>query len=359
MIVVVPSCRQVDPATFAPLVDAGARFIIVDDSEGRISSPHPSFRVVNWGDHARLLGDNAIAIPRRNGACRDLGFFLAWKEAEPGELVIALDDDCKVEDADFAGLIERRLTDGVHRAARGAGKFFNIFDLFETPRDERLFPRGFPYSARLGYRRWSFDAEARGTVAFNVGLWRGIFDINAIDKLALECTDFPEARLAHPSAVVPPGVLASACSGSLQFRRELIPAVYQLPMAVEVLSGARIDRYGDIWAGYILKTLMDIRGDLMTVGGPLVHHQREGGSAANAAREHLAHLVNEEFVALLAECAAEVRAAGYLEMMRALHDGLRRRREKASPILRAYLVHLDRCLSAWLAALGSAEYAHA
>src|SRR5690348_1989264 len=94
VIVVIPSARSVNLDHLAPLIDTGARFIVVDDSAGRIDVHHPSFEVHSWADQERTLGALAHAIPRRNGACRDYGFYLAWRDGDPGELVVALDDDC-------------------------------------------------------------------------------------------------------------------------------------------------------------------------------------------------------------------------------------------------------------------------
>ena len=352
MIVVIPTAREVNLAYLAPLIDAGARFIVVDDSEGRVTVDHPRFQVLSWADHERLLGPNAVAIPRGTGACRDLGFYLAWKESEPGEMVIALDDDCEVFEPEFARSVERRLAEGTHVCAQGAGHHLNIFDLLTTDGDEAVFARGFPYSSRVGYRPWRFDGRISGTVRFNLGLWKGAWDINAIDKLTLSRTDFPETELVVASAVVPPGAFISVCSGNMQFRRELIPAVYQWPMNVEVLTGWTIDRHGDIWAGFALKKLMDKRGDLMSVGGPLVRHAREGPVNVNIAKEHLALIENEYFIELLAGACENLDAGDYLEMMSQLRERLRSSAEHARPILGAYLRHLDRCLGAWLTALG-------
>jgi hypothetical protein len=101
MIVVIPSNRSINLDYLRPLIDSGARFVVVDDSPGSIRIDHPQFRVFNWGDRERLLGDRQLAIPRRNGACRDLGFVVAWKEADDDEIVVALDDDCVVQERDF------------------------------------------------------------------------------------------------------------------------------------------------------------------------------------------------------------------------------------------------------------------
>lgn len=45
----------------------------------------------------------------------------------------------------------------------------------------------------------------------------------------------PNAKLKVPSVIVENEKLISVCSMNMQFRRELIPAVYQLPMHVEVM----------------------------------------------------------------------------------------------------------------------------
>ncbi len=258
MIVVIPSARSVSLDYLRPLIEASARFVVVDDSEGSITINHPQFAVYNWKDQQRLLGDLRSAIPRRNGACRDFGFYIAWKESEPGEVIIALDDDCHVEEKAFAVRVEAALSHGTRPVAAGHGIHFNILDCYRNT-EENLYPRGFPYAARAGYRPWTFDGRTTGDVTFNLGLWRGVFDINAIDKLRGPQYNYPDAELTLDSIVVPDRALISVCSMNMHFRRELIPAVYQLLMHVEVVPGWVIDRYGDIWGGFILKTLMDIK----------------------------------------------------------------------------------------------------
>jgi len=39
----------------------------------------------------------------------------------------------------------------------------------------------------------------------------------------------------------------------------------------------------------------------MSIGGPIVHHLRSGPTDINAQKEHLANLVNEEFLHILDE----------------------------------------------------------
>ncbi len=354
MIVIIPSCRTVTLSYLTPLIDRGARFIIVDDTQGSIEINHPQFEVYNWQDRTRLLGANEIAIPRGNGACRNLGLYIAWKEADDDEIIIALDDDCVVESAEFIEQVQSILTNTKKPSASGLGRHFNIFDLFENSELQSLFPRGFPYSRRLGYIPWTFESTVSGEVLFNVGLWRGEPDINAIDRVTRQRTRFPDARLNCKSVIVPPGVLISACAGNIQFRRAVIPAIYQFPMPVEIMPEWEINRYGDIWGGFILKTLMDLREEFMSIGEPMVHHLRVGAVTENTRKEHLGHLVNEEFLNLLDEVRNTIERANYLDMMTQLQQEFRRLAPSTTPILRFYLTKFAKSLEAWISALRSA-----
>ncbi len=351
MIVVIPTNRAVQLPYLAPLIDCGARFIVVDDSEGNIRLSHPQFRVVSWADRRRLLGQREIAIPRRNGACRDFGFLLAWRESDDDEVIIALDDDCAVEDAGFAEDVAQRLAGGAGHTLKYNPAFFNILDLYDGVDGSGMFPRGFPYSHRPGYRPPALVLANPEPAAFHLGLWRGVFDVNAVDKLQLTDWVQQDARLQVPAVRIPHGTWISVCSMNMQFRRRLIPAVYQLPMAVDVGGRWSIDRYGDIWGGYILKALMDIRGDIMTAGAPMIRHLKDGSLERNILQEHAAHLVNDEFIAFLRDIAAGITPADYLAMFAQVTDGFRTLAHGASPILRRYLEHLIPAMEAWIAVL--------
>ena len=91
-----------------------------------------------------------------------------------GEIVIALDDDCKIEDRNFCQRVEGTLSDTPRPLARGAGAHFSVIDCYANT-EENVFPRGFPYSHRATYKKWSFDGRSSGVVKFNLGLWREMF----------------------------------------------------------------------------------------------------------------------------------------------------------------------------------------
>ena len=350
MIVVIPSNRRIELSYLTPLIDSGVRFIVVDDSEGTISIDHPSFQVYNWGHRRKMLGPLDEHFPRRNGACRSFGFYRAWHDADPGEAIVALDDDCRVYHQDFAAQIERSLSAEARPVASAQGEHLNILDLYRD-NDPGLFPRGFPYSVRVSYEGASIGAEQSQQVIFSLGLWKGIYDVNAVDKVDGRQYKFPDAELRHRSVLIAPGRLVSVCSMNMQFRREVMPATYQLPMHVKVLPSGVIDRYGDIWGGFILKTLTDIAGDGLAVGEPMIEHLKEGDYVRNIWQENLCHQVNDEFLELLAEARETVKPASYLDMMAAVGEVFRERGETASPILKAYIGHLAPAFDAWVTSL--------
>lgn len=350
MIVIVPSNRNLNIGYLEPLIEHGARFIIVDDSEGSIKIDHPAFEVYTWKDRRRMLGALDDGFPKRNGACRDFGFYLAWQQGETDEIIIALDDDCEIDSPNFGLQVEAALSPTNRPLWQGSGRHANILELYKNvPQD--LYPRGFPYSSRFEHIPWEASGTTSERPLFNLGLWSDAFDVNAVDKIVGPKWRHPDVKLHHHSMAIPPGVLISVCSMNMQFRKSVLPAVFQLPMHVEVMPNWVIDRYGDIWGGFILKLLMDRRGDLMTVGEPMIAHRKAGDLKKNIWQEHIAHMINDEFIELIFAAAEEVVPGDYIEMMANLRDGLERRKQTRTPILAAYLEHLLISMECWLTAL--------
>ena len=182
MIVVIPTSRAVSLEYLEPLIDFGARFIIVDDSEGKVRVDHPQFTVFTWQDQARMLGKDVIAIPRRNGACRDFGFFIAWRESADGEIVIALDDDCKVEEPDFGQSVQAVLSDARVRSPREKASISMFSTAIGTSR-RTCFRGAFPTRsapATVNGHSMAPRREPRSSISASGS---NISNVNAFDKL--------------------------------------------------------------------------------------------------------------------------------------------------------------------------------
>jgi len=251
----------------------------------------------------------------------------------------------------FPAEVEQLFARGVDTVARGDGDFFNILDMYTDVDSTRVFPRGFPYSRRGEYDAWKIEKAPSQRPIFNLGLWSGILDVNAIDKLWLSTWEVENATLRSPNTVIPSGALSCLCSMNMHFLRSVIPAVYQFPMHVEVIPNWVIDRYGDIWGGFVLQTLAARRGDVVSVGGPTIRHCKQGDFKRNMWQEHTAHLVNDEFISVIQAAGRKIQPASYLDMMRQLSEIIVEETERRSPVLRVYFRHLAVSLAAWAEAL--------
>jgi hypothetical protein len=345
VIVIIPSRREIRLDYLEPALNAGARVIIVDDSSGMIKIGHPQVEIYNWADKARIAGERIPAFPGLNGACMSFGFYLAWRDSDDDEIILTLGDDCRLDLPDFVNRLEWALSPRDVPVVSAKGQYVNYVELMnDCP--PNLFTRGFPYPERI-----EIGSSVAANPAFNLGCVRSVQDINAIDKIRAKNSIFETADMVAESVLVPKGKLISVSSGTMQFRRRLIPAVYQLPMHFEVAPDWVVSRFGDIWAGFILKRLMDIAGDDMTFGMPWVHHVYPGDVEINIWKEHIGIMVAEAFVELLDICVEGIDPGRYETMLEELVDNFAGNAHLAPPLLRPYLSHLDKAWRAWIACL--------
>ena len=350
MIVIIPSIRNINNEYLESLLaQSEVRVIVVDDSdEERITPTAPNMTVLHYSDRHRLLGRYEACIPRKNGACRDLGLWFAYREGGPDEVVVCLDDDCQVYDRYYEqatnSLGEKELP-----LATTARRFYNPLDLCQL--GDHIYPRGFPYEERVFPKDYCYATTCRGNVVFNLGLWHGIFDVNAIDKLYLEQYSFDDYTMRYPQVAVQSGALVSLCSMNMIMRREVIPAIYQLPMNEPVIPDWRIDRYGDIWGGYICKKLIDIKGDILSVGDPLIYHHKEPELLKNIRQEHYAHLMGMRFCDLLDQACEKVSPDSYLMMYDQFTTALTSLCEQSPEYFRAYLTPACHKMRLWVDSL--------
>ena len=274
---------------------------------------------------------------------------MAYKSAEKNEIIIALDDDCEIDNVNFPEQVEQVLNMQDRKKLKYPFTHFNILNLYKNV-DSNLYPRGFPYQSRnITTDRLETENIYCGS-SFNLGLWRGIFDINAIDKINGPDWNHSEIKLKYDNVLIPKDILISVCSMNMQFRKELIPAVFQFPMHVEIFKNWHIDRYGDIWGGFLLKRLMDIKGDPITVGSPVINHLNTGNYLKNIWQEHLAHLINDELIKIISDSCTNIKKGDYLDMYIQVYDNLRQH-TNTSPILKQYLQELLPAMHAWIKSL--------
>lgn len=316
-VVVVPTNRGVLPDRLRGIPD-GVPIFVVADSPAVPVVARAGLQVFDLDAQRRVMGADYDLIPRGTAACRNFGFYYAWRYTDC-RTVVSVDDDV----ATRAGFLEAYDVLGTCRdmdTATGT-PWFNPMDLFvERP---RCFARGFPFEERVPSRvTWT---RSRGRIVCHMGLWDRTLDTHAIDKQLLDAyrQEYPHLTLDRPLVRI--GTPASATrvpmsSMNFGFVRDLLPAMYQIPMRRRFTGEYPLWRYDDIWAGYIAQTLIARRGEAMTVGGPIVEHQKVVDLERETAGEHYGILMSPWVYGVLDEAASHLSAASYEEMVADLAD---------------------------------------
>jgi hypothetical protein len=108
---------------------------------------------------------------------------------------------------------------------------------------------------------------------------------------------------------------------NVQLSAELIPAFYQ-PPDYTLPGGHIIRRHDDVWSFMVLKTLMDIKGDIATVGEPIIWHRKEGDRLKEALAEHGSNLIQAYLYQTIREAAANIKPDTYANMAHAMGTGM-------------------------------------
>lgn len=297
--VVIPIPNDPDWGLFEALSDK-VPVIVVDDSDGRLAPPpRVNVRYYDYAAQQAEMGVHYAAIPHKSAATRNFGHVVAYREGF--DVIIALDYDCRVR----PGWLEAHLEclGSVVDAPALKGRWVNSI---EAP---GFYARGFPYEEREADLPDVEETTATGEVKLNMGVWDNVLDLNGIDKIQAEAPAEPGLRGSENYVAL--GNIP-VCGMNTAFRAELTPAYFFLPDVW--VNGWHLSRHDDIWGGYIVKKLMDRRGDLFSFGRPVVEHTRQSTLERVIMMEHYMHLMARDFYAVVDEAMGTVAVGGYTEM---------------------------------------------
>jgi hypothetical protein len=136
-----------------------------------------------------------------------------------------------------------------------------------------------------------------------------VLDLNGIDKLERDVPAEPGLR--GDTNFVALGNIP-VCGMNTSFAAEVTPAYVFL--ADVFFDGWQLSRHDDIWGGYILKKLMDKRGDLFTYGRPVVEHTRQSRLEKVIQIEHWMHLMSMPFYDIVDRAVDRVQTRDYTTM---------------------------------------------
>ncbi|ELZ98712.1 hypothetical protein C440_00110 [Haloferax mucosum ATCC BAA-1512] len=212
-------------------------------------------------------------VPAASHAQTSFGLLYMWAHPEFDYGVFIDDDTLPHDEWDFFGRHMENLhrTDEVESVASDE-KWVNV--LYQNADEHGLYPRGYPYSA-MDETVETDTRELRDVVA-SQGLWTNVPDLDAVRILmdgdlegqAQTRTDFDDF---DGDFVAEPGQYLTVCSMNLAFKREVIPAFYQLPMDDNEWE---VGRFDDIWSGVFLKRAADVLEKDIVNGYPLCEHNK-------------------------------------------------------------------------------------
>lgn len=348
-VVVVPSNREVS-ADRLRAIPGDVEVIVVEDGDAPVRCDRPGSRLLDLPFQRRYMGKDIDLVPRETAACRNFGFYYVWRETDY-KYVITLDDDVVARD----GFLEsyRLLGERVELPTAVGCAWLNPIALFEDA--PSCFARGFPYEERCEAPLQFTTTTAR--VVCHMGLWDGMLDTNAIDKQLFAAYRLRHDGLRVKEPAVRVGtdverVKSPVSSMNVGFIRELLPAMYQMPMHRRFAADYGLWRYDDIWAGYVAQTLIAIRDEAATVGAPIVYHDKNGDLQRELRGEHYGVLMSRFMYDVVAMAADGVRPAPYAQMLadlseRILTNGPDSRGANVPALYWRYIDETSRRLQRW------------
>ena len=261
-------------------------------------------------------------VPAASHAETSFGLLYMWADSAFDYGVFIDDDTLPHDDVDYFGRhMENLAFEGEIERVRSDEDWVNV--LYDNADEHGLYPRGYPYSAMdETVETDAVDVEA-GEVVASQGLWTNVPDLDAVRILMdgdLEgqaqtrttADDFGEDFVAAR------GNYLTVCSMNLAFRREVIPAFYQLPMDDNEWD---VGRFDDIWSGLFLKRACDVLGKRIYNGDPLCEHNKAARSTFDDLANEVAGLeLNEHVWEVIDEAGAD--ADSYAAVFDAMADAL-------------------------------------
>ncbi|GAB3685735.1 hypothetical protein GCM10028857_16710 [Salinarchaeum chitinilyticum] len=234
-------------------------------------------------------------IPEASHAQTSFGLLYMWANPQFEYGVFIDDDTLPHAEWDFFGQHLQNLAfEGEIESVSSDEQWVNV--LYQNAGEHGLYPRGYPYAA-MDEEIETTTTEV-DTIVASQGLWTNVPDLDAVRILmdgdlegqAQTRTDFADF---DRDFVAAEGNYTTVCSMNLAFRREVIPAFYQLPMDDNEWE---VGRFDDIWSGVFLKRACDLLGAQIYNGEPLCEHNKAPRSTFDDLHNEVAGLELNEHV---------------------------------------------------------------
>lgn len=300
------------------------------------------YDIVSQKKWLRKFPQIAKIVPYRTDNRRNIGFLMAAEKN--AQIIISLDDDNYATDADFYkyhSIVGKKVTLPTVTSTSG---WFNPCTLLETDHGGLIYPRGYPFSKR--HKEKYTYAQTTGRVALNMGLWTSDPDADAVTHLA-NPTRIVRMKEGPESIMLTPGTYSPINTQNTALHRSVLPCYYYILMNAS-LRGLRIDRYGDIWSGFLVKKAIDRMNERVTIGQPIVDHKRNSHNYLKDLRFELWGMtLTEEIVKWLEQFQLE--SNNYFDIYLEMANGLNKLKDTFQEYaIRKYMEKIVHAMNVWI-----------
>ena len=278
---------------------------------------------------------------------RNVGFLMALEWG--CEVLLSIDDDNYCVGETFDSIAQVCGDPVTLRAVYSSNGWFNICELLESEPNYRVYPRGFPYHKRHKHSELTFREET-GTVRLNAGLWLQDPDLDAITWLAAPVR---ASKFRGESVLLGENVWSPVNTQNTALHPDLIVAYYFVRMNYP-LAGMPIDRYGDIFSGFLVQACMKHMGHRVRVGTPVADHRRNSHNYMRDLSGELACiLVLEDFMEWLPNARLEGKTYSetYLSLANEIDDQVEQFDGSIwTEATRGYFHQMTYCMRQWITA---------
>ncbi|QCC59512.1 alpha-1 4-glucan-protein synthase [Natrinema thermotolerans] len=291
------------------------------EEEGVSGEVFDGSRREEWYE-AHDVAEYGHVVPAASHAETSFGLLYMWAHDEFDYGFFIDDDTLPHEDEDFFGThMENLAFEGEIESVASDEQWVNV--LYQNAEEHGLYPRGYPYSAMGETVETGTTEIDGGEVVASQGLWTNVPDLDAVRILMdgdlegqaqtrTSSDDFGEDFVAARDNYL------TVCSMNLAFRREVIPAFYQLPMDENEWD---VGRFDDIWSGVFLKRACDVLGKRIYNGAPLCEHNKAPRSTFDDLNNEVPGLeLNEHLWQVIDEAGSD--ADSYAAVFEAMADEL-------------------------------------
>ena len=297
--------------------------------------------------YLKKFGQFALLVPYNSDNRRNVGFLMALEWG--CEVLLSIDDDNYCIGETYGTVAQVCGGPATFRAVYSSNGWFNICELLETEPNYRVYPRGFPYHKRHKHPELTFKEET-GTVRLNAGLWLQDPDLDAITWLAAPVR---ASKFRGESVLLGENIWSPINTQNTALHSDLVVAYYFVRMGYP-LAGMPIDRYGDIFSGFLVQACMKQMGHRVRVGTPVADHRRNSHNYMRDLAGELACIfVLEEFMEWLPNARLEGKTYSetYFSLANAIDDQVEQFNGSIwTEATRGYFHQMTYCMRQWIAA---------